>query len=305
MKVFRSLWWKVFGCFLLLTMLYMGTSFYKQSQLRDIATLAAEDLPLMDELTMMQDVNLLLNEIGGHVDRFYVVGYDKEYDLAIEEIDQISAILKDRGSDSAEDLMLLEAVMNIGKKIKETSRTDSASVVNERIVSIYAFLKDSHDMVDSRIQGATISMRHSAQKQLALTSAIARDTQIMIAVLTAISIGIGIWLTTAIVRPINTLRDAARRIGHGELEQGIEIETGDEIGDLAKSFNDMLIDLNSSNRQVKTYGRTLEKEVAKRTRELEEKATDLEKFNKIALTRELRIVELKRKLRELERRGHA
>jgi PAS domain S-box-containing protein len=46
-----------------------------------------------------------------------------------------------------------------------------------------------------------------------------------------------IW--SAISNPIIKLRDAADKIGKGELETKIQISSNDEIGDLARAFNDM------------------------------------------------------------------
>jgi nitrogen fixation/metabolism regulation signal transduction histidine kinase len=38
-----------------------------------------------------------------------------------------------------------------------------------------------------------------------------------------------IWLAGTMVRPIRTLQDGAARIGEGDLEQQIDVKTGDEL----------------------------------------------------------------------------
>jgi signal transduction histidine kinase len=65
------------------------------------------------------------------------------------------------------------------------------------------------------------------------------------------------------VRPIRTLDDGARRIGAGELDQRIEVRTGDELEGLADEFNRM------SARLSESYA-GLERKVAQRTAELSE-----------------------------------
>jgi len=70
-------------------------------------------------------------------------------------------------------------------------------------------------------------------------------------------------LARGMVRPIRTLDEGARRIGAGELEQKIEIRTGDELEGLADQFNRMSAQLRES------YA-GLERKVDERTAELSE-----------------------------------
>lgn len=52
--------------------------------------------------------------------------------------------------------------------------------------------------------------------------------------------------TRSIMRPIKALTDATRRIATGELEQVVDVNSDDELGELATSFNQMSHDLNQS-----------------------------------------------------------
>jgi signal transduction histidine kinase/HAMP domain-containing protein len=70
-------------------------------------------------------------------------------------------------------------------------------------------------------------------------------------------------LARSMVRPIRTLDEGARRIGAGDLEQRIEIKTGDELEGLADQFNRMSAQLRES------YA-GLERKVEQRTGELAE-----------------------------------
>jgi signal transduction histidine kinase/HAMP domain-containing protein len=69
-------------------------------------------------------------------------------------------------------------------------------------------------------------------------------------------------LARGMARPIRTLMEGAQRIGEGELEQKIEIHTGDELEALANRFNTMSAQLRES------YA-GLERKVEERTRELQ------------------------------------
>ncbi len=70
-------------------------------------------------------------------------------------------------------------------------------------------------------------------------------------------------LARSMVRPIRTLDEGARRIGAGELDQRIEVRTGDELEGLAEQFNRMSAQLRES------YA-GLEQKVQARTAELRE-----------------------------------
>jgi GAF domain-containing protein/HAMP domain-containing protein/anti-sigma regulatory factor (Ser/Thr protein kinase) len=70
-------------------------------------------------------------------------------------------------------------------------------------------------------------------------------------------------LARSMVRPIRTLDEGARRIGAGELDQKIDIKTGDELEGLADQFNRMTAQLRES------YA-GLERKVEQRTAEVTE-----------------------------------
>ena len=57
--------------------------------------------------------------------------------------------------------------------------------------------------------------------------------------------GLSFWLAKTITRPVLALTKGARVIGEGNLDYPVDIKTGDEIEDLANSFNKMVLDLKS------------------------------------------------------------
>jgi signal transduction histidine kinase len=95
-----------------------------------------------------------------------------------------------------------------------------------------------------------------------LDAAILRTVALMVAGL-LLSMLVAMWLARSMVRPIRTLQEGAARIGAGNLEQRIEINTGDELEALAEQFNQMSVQLRES------YA-GLERKVELRTVELQE-----------------------------------
>ncbi len=107
-------------------------------------------------------------------------------------------------------------------------------------------------------------------------------------------IGVGILLTLimtrVLLRPIEKLADATERVARGELTQTVDIRSKDEIGDLARAFNQMTL-------QLKESRGDLEKKVEERTCQLEANVAELSR----AKTSTLRMLdELQAAKRELE-----
>ena len=71
-----------------------------------------------------------------------------------------------------------------------------------------------------------------------------RNTSLVVsAAVLAIGILIGFWLSRSISVPVLALRDAANKVGEGDLTQRVINNSGDEIGELARAFNKMVEDL--------------------------------------------------------------
>ena len=79
--------------------------------------------------------------------------------------------------------------------------------------------------------------------------------------------------------PIGELTKGVRHMSKGTLGYEVKIKSKDEIGELATAFNTMSADLKISRDHLEEYSKNLEKLVAERTRELEEKTKRLEQIN--------------------------
>jgi signal transduction histidine kinase len=107
-------------------------------------------------------------------------------------------------------------------------------------------------------------------------------------------IGVGILftliLTRVLLRPIEKLAEATERVAKGELAQTVNIRSRDEIGDLARDFNQMTL-------QLKESRMDLERKVEERTSQLEVNIAELNR----ARTSTLKMLEeLQDAKRELE-----
>jgi adenylate cyclase len=73
---------------------------------------------------------------------------------------------------------------------------------------------------------------------------------------------VGMYLAGGIIQPVKTLVGAMRAVLGGNLQQHAQIERGDEIGFLARSFNEMIDGLREREHIKNTFGRFVSREVA-------------------------------------------
>ena len=121
-----------------------------------------------------------------------------------------------------------------------------------------------------------------------------------------------------IVDPLKKMTVACEEVRKGNLDVKIPVISKTEIGELATTFNEMIKDLRESHAaseeskkvlEIKVKARTrelrelaegLEEEVKRRTKEIQERMAELEKFQRLAVGRELKMVELKKEIKKLE-----
>ncbi|MEW5747016.1 MAG: PAS domain S-box protein [Nitrospirota bacterium] len=107
--------------------------------------------------------------------------------------------------------------------------------------------------------------------------AVQKNILITVAAAFFISLVLGFLISRSISRPIAELRRAAAAIGKGQLDTSIAITAKDEVGELAKSFNDMAAELKSLIAR--------ERQAAEELREYQLHLEDIVKERTAALTR--------------------
>ena len=105
-----------------------------------------------------------------------------------------------------------------------------------------------------------------------------RDQLVRVALLIGLGLIIAIIAGTVLARrmlvPINALRTGARRLGAGDFSQRIEVNTKDELEELADQFNSMATELGE------TYA-DLESKVEERTRDLAQSVGELKVLEEV------------------------
>ena len=91
---------------------------------------------------------------------------------------------------------------------------------------------------------------------------------------------IAYFLSRSISRPIVELRESAEEIRRGNLDVEIEVQSRDELGELADTFSRMIAEIRENRENLLKHKTELEKAVAERTAQLAVKMEELALSNK-------------------------
>lgn len=98
----------------------------------------------------------------------------------------------------------------------------------------------------------------------------------------AVSIFLGIINYKIVTNPVEKLSDGMKRVARGDLDHSVQVDSIDEIGVLASTFNSMIKDLKAASEQKERWTQTLEEEVEKKTEEIKRTQTGLIQTEKLA-----------------------
>jgi signal transduction histidine kinase/CheY-like chemotaxis protein/HPt (histidine-containing phosphotransfer) domain-containing protein len=100
-------------------------------------------------------------------------------------------------------------------------------------------------------------------------------------------VGLAVWVLGALIsqrltHPIRRLAVLTRDISGGNFDQEVDVQTSDEVGDLAGALGQMLSRLRDYRNQARDHQLTLERQVRERTLELEERTEEAVELARIA-----------------------
>jgi len=97
----------------------------------------------------------------------------------------------------------------------------------------------------------------------------------------------GGFIRKMIHNPIKKLNDATKQVANLNLDHRVEINSHDELGNLANSFNKMTLQLKEANAAIRNWSTQLENRVKEKTEELEKTQSQLIHVEKMAAMGEL------------------
>ncbi len=114
-----------------------------------------------------------------------------------------------------------------------------------------------------------------------------RLVSLTFAMVLAIGASITLLVQYLINRPVKELLQHSKRVGDLHLASRAQVLSGDEIGELAVSFNNMTSRLQAARNELREWGHTLEAKVEERTLQLKDTQAQLLRSEKLASLGEL------------------
>jgi HAMP domain-containing protein len=129
---------------------------------------------------------------------------------------------------------------------------------------------------------------------------------------------VSLLVSRQLIVPLKEILRCTREVSQGNMDVKVKVKTKDEMEELANSFNKMMQDLKkfhsaleenkavleikvaAKTRELRELARALGKRVEERTRNLQDKMAELERFNKLTIGREMKMVELKKEIKKLK-----
>ena len=106
-----------------------------------------------------------------------------------------------------------------------------------------AYVAVSKQPILEAIEQAALEVSRVAQS-------VRRRVTLITLIFVALGVACSVVLVSMIVRPIRELAAGARVIGSGNLDHQVEVRSRDEVGDLARTFNEMTQDLKAAQRRL-------------------------------------------------------
>ncbi len=164
------------------------------------------------------------------------------------------------------------AVLQEGK-----SWIDRAFVVNDWYITAYEPITNVNNEIIGMLY---VGMLEKPYKDTTLRVML---TFILMAFLCVVLLLIILYFsTTKIINPLQKMVIATKEIARGDLSHKVNVNSKDEIGHLADSFNRMTVKLKAANEKLVEWGKTMEEKVRERTKELTKMHAQLVQSEKLA-----------------------
>ena len=141
--------------------------------------------------------------------------------------------------------------------------SDRAFVVGDWYIAAYSPITDMRGGIIGMLYVGTLEHPYldSLNRHLGVLLGISLVGMILVGL-------VGVLVAQRISRPVRRIADAARHVARGDFSVRVEVDSSDEIGDLADIFNQMTEGLARMQTELQAWGQNLERKVEARSAEL-------------------------------------
>lgn len=186
----------------------------------------------------------------------------QEFGYAVEVIDNQGHVIatNSRGQDfsSSPHLQLVASLLRAGQSAARTHVVSNNGEERDHVVAFAPVRQLPWGVVIEQEVDEALALPRNLQTEVIAFGVLALFGGLALA-----------WGTTrAVVHPVNALTHAAHAITQGDLDHPLDVSGGDEVGALARTFDEMRTALRTSRDEIARWNHELEARVQQRTREL-------------------------------------
>ena len=260
---------RISAAFVLVTVVVVAMVTVSYFQLRQVSPFSDVIIHNSSDLVDIQRLASATSALDADLERYLVIRgaeYRDNVHADLQEMTDALALLQaDPIAGTETDLSELQVTITtlqekITPLLDAQSTTSSSAELNRSIVTIYNNI-DQVKLLQENLSDKTLtSLQTTAQAQGSIASNVLTQSVILGIVVSLIAVATTI-LTDRRLRAISFLTDTAVAISDGDLSRVAPVESNDEIGTLAATFNTMTT-------QLRELIGSLEQRVADRTRAL-------------------------------------
>lgn len=179
--------------------------------------------------------------------------------------------------------------VDIGNRFRAQTILDSADYLAQKEIyklGLDQYHNSKNHNADSIVTESFADLNSINDSIISINTRTGIYTGILITIVILTSTIIYLMVYFFVLKPVLSLKKATNEIANGNLDQILVIKSDDELGALARSFNKMAVGLKESTENIET-------KIAERTKELE-------KLNSFMIGREITMIDLKKRIKDLE-----
>ena len=256
--------------FLIITVFVLGMAATTYFQLRQIQPFSEQIIQNSSDLVQLQKLAATTAALDADLERYLVIRgieYRESVYQDIQELSDTLALLQNPSTNSEQlDLVEIEAtttqlLVEVQNVLDAVDSDASSGIITRNIVAVYDGIEQLLLLQQELSTETLTSLQTAAQAQSQIASQVVTQSVVIGIIVVSITV-FATFTTDRRLRSIITLTNTTTAIAEGDLNRVAPVESDDEIGTLAVSFNTMTS-------QLRETLEGLEQRIADRTRALE------------------------------------
>ena len=255
--------------FLIITVFVLGMAATTYFQLRQIQPFSEQIIQNSSDLVQLQKLAATTAALDADLERYLVIRgieYRESVYQDIQELSDTLALLQNPSTNSEQlGLVEIEAtttqlLVEVQNVLDAVNSDASSGIITRNIVAVYDGIEQLLLLQQELSTETLTSLQTAAQAQSQIASQVVTQSVIIGIIVVSITV-FATFTTDRRLRSIITLTNTTTAIAEGDLNRAAPVESDDEIGTLAVSFNTMTS-------QLRETLEGLEQQVERRTRAL-------------------------------------